>query len=292
MKTVLLCGGLGTRLGEKTTLMPKPLVEVGEHPILWHIMNIYSYHGFNDFVLALGYKGKAIKDYFLNFHALNNNLEINLQNGAIKHFENLSQDWRVSLVDTGENTMTGGRLLRLRSYLEKEEIFMLTYGDGVANVDIKKLVEFHIRHKRIATLTIVRPPSRFGVMHFDGDRVISFQEKPQTEDGWINGGFFVFRREVFDYLDNDITILERKPLERLAADGQLMAYRHSDFWQCMDTMRDKNFLNEIWNSGDAPWFNKGMVNKDNRSNRNVTAEEKSAPTFITANPEKEKFNVL
>lgn len=268
MKTVLLCGGRGTRLAEKTQLIPKPMVEIGEHPILWHIMHIYANYGFNDFFLALGYKSKVIKNYFLNFHSLNSNLEVNLKNGTVRNFENLSTDWNVGLIDTGENTMTGGRLLRLQPYLKNETMFMLTYGDGVSDLNIKKLLEFHKSHGKIATLTVVRPPSRFGLMHFEGDKVVSFQEKPQTEDGWINGGFFVFNKEIFNYLENDDTILERQPLEQLAEDGQLMAYRHGDFWQCMDTMRDKNFLNELWDTGNPPWMK-------NRIFEGATVETKS-----------------
>ncbi len=255
MKTVLLCGGLGTRLGEETSVKPKPMVEVGEHPILWHIMNCYARHGFTDFTLALGYKGDVIKNFFLNFFALNSDFKINLKNGTINYLKECNMDWDVSLIETGADSMTGGRLHRLQPLLEKEGTFMLTYGDGVANVDIKKLVEFHRSHGKLATVTAVRPPSRFGEIVMKGNQVTTFAEKPQTGEGWINGGFFVFESEVFKYLNGDQTILEREPMERLAQDGQLMTFKHEGFWQCMDTLRDKKYLTNLWESGDAPWLN-------------------------------------
>ncbi len=253
MQTVLLCGGLGTRLSEETHLVPKPMVPIGEHPILWHIMNLYEKHNYEDFVLALGFKSNVIKNYFLNFYPLNNNLKIDLKSGEVEYLHESHKSWNVTLLETGANTMTGGRLLRLKDQL-KNETFMLTYGDGVSNVNITELVKFHKSHGKIATFTAVRPPSRFGVIEFDGDRAVSFKEKPQTEDGWINGGFFVFGPEVFDYLENDETILERNPLQSLASQGELMAFKHTGFWQCMDTLRDKNYLNNIWNDGQAPWL--------------------------------------
>jgi len=253
MKVVILCGGLGTRLGEETVVKPKPMVEVGGKPILWHIMNIYSSQGFDDFVIALGYKGQVIKDYFLNYFYQNANLKIDLSNGSIIAEHNETSKWKVQLVDTGENTLTGGRLKRLEPIL-KQEPFMLTYGDGVANVDILKLLETHKNAKRIATVTAVRPAGRFGVIKFDDDCVTNFMEKPQTEVGWINGGFFVFQPEVFKYFINgDMEILERYPLEKLTEDRQLSVYKHEGFWQCMDTLRDKNVLEELWSTGKAPW---------------------------------------
>lgn len=255
MKSVLLCGGLGTRLSEETHLVPKPMVKVGEIPILQHIMGIYSKHGFNDFVLALGFKAEVIKQHFLNFYALNNDLSISLKTGEVKHIREKQKDWNVDLIDTGMQTLTGGRLLRLKEHLKGEKTFMMTYGDGVADIDIKKLVEFHKSHGKIATFTAVRPPSRFGVIDFEGDKVVSFKEKPQTQDGWINGGFFVLETKVFDYLnEGDQTIFERHPLEKLAEDGQLMAYKHEGFWQCMDTLRDKTYLNGLVENGQAPWL--------------------------------------
>jgi len=253
MKTVILCGGLGTRLSEETTLRPKPMVDVGDTPILLHIMNLYSFYGYNDFVLALGYKGEFIKKFFLNFYALNNDFTVDLKTGQIEYYKEAQKNWRVSLMDTGDNSMTGGRIKRLSHLLNGEKTFMVTYGDGVADLDMNQLLEFHKSHGKLATMTTVHPPSRFGVMSFDGDRVVKFIEKPQTEDGWINGGFFVFDKKVLDYISGDETILEKEPLERLAKDGQLMSYKHEGFWQCMDTIRDKNLLSKLWDSGKAPW---------------------------------------
>lgn len=252
MKVVILAGGLGTRLSEETVVKPKPMVEIGGKPILWHIMNIYSSHGFNEFVIALGYKGEVIKEYFLNYYNHNSDLTIFLKTGEVKASKNCYRDWIVHLIDTGLDSMTGGRLHRLKEKLQ-DETFMLTYGDGVSNIDINKLLEFHKSHGKIATVTAVRPSARFGGMKFNGDRVIEFTEKPQTGEGWINGGFFVFEPKVFDYLHGDDAILEREPLENLAKDGQLIAYKHEGFWQCMDTMRDKQLLEKLWESGKAPW---------------------------------------
>lgn len=253
MKVVILCGGLGTRLSEETQVRPKPMVDVGDRPILSHIMQIYSRHGFNEFVLALGYKGEVIKDYFLNYHARQSDLTIQLKSGKVEYTRPTAEDWTVTLVDTGQATQTGGRLLRLRPQVEPTGTFMLTYGDGVANINVKDLLAFHRSHGRLATVTAVRPPARFGDLRIENERVMQFEEKPQAGEGWINGGFFVFEPSVFDYLGDDSTILERSPLERLAADGQLMAYRHSGYWQSMDTLRDKHALEQLWASGNAPW---------------------------------------
>jgi glucose-1-phosphate cytidylyltransferase len=253
MKVVLLAGGLGTRLAEETGVRPKPMVEIGEQPILWHIMKAYAAHGFEDFVVALGYKGEFIKQYFLNFYASYRDLSIDLASGAIQYETSPTINWRIQMTDTGAATMTGGRLHRLESLLRLGGTFMLTYGDGVCDIDIRKLLEFHRKHGRLATVTAVRPPARFGTMHFEGDQVLEFKEKLQTGEGWINGGFFVFEPEIFDYLNGDETVLEGKPLETLAAEGQLMAYKHEGFWQCMDTLRDKLRLQEMWASGAAPW---------------------------------------
>jgi glucose-1-phosphate cytidylyltransferase len=250
MKTVLLAGGLGTRIGEETHNKPKPMVEIGGWPIIWHIMNIYAHYGHNEFVVALGYRGSAIKDFFLNYHHLNSNLRIDLSNGDVQTTEKFLRDWIIHLIDTGANSMTGGRIGRLREHL-RDETFMLTYGDGVCNLDIEDLVQFHRSHGKLATVTTVRPAARFGGIELDSDQVVEFKEKPHTGEGWINGGYFVFEPGFLDYIDGDDCILEREPLERLAAQGELMAYRHDGFWQCMDTMRDRQLLEELW-SGDAP----------------------------------------
>lgn len=251
MKTVILAGGLGTRLSEETIIKPKPMVEIGGKPILWHIMNIYGAYGFNEFMVALGYKGEVIKEYFLNYYHHQSDLTISLKNGDVTASKTCRRDWLVHLVDTGVESLTGGRLYRLRDRLQRET-FMLTYGDGVCSIDIGKLVEFHRSHGKIATVTAVRPTARFGGMQFDGDKVSEFKEKPQTGEGWINGGFFVFNPEVFDYLDGDDNVLEGSPMENLAGDGQLMAYKHDGFWQCMDTIRDKSLLEELWQTN-PPW---------------------------------------
>jgi len=253
MKTVILAGGLGSRLSEETQVKPKPMVEIGGMPILWHIMNIYAHHGFKDFVVPLGYKGSVIKDYFLHYHPRNSDISVNLGDGSATFEAGHSEDWQVRMVDTGANTLTGGRLARLRDILYRDGTFMLTYGDGVANVDVDALVKFHKSHGKLATVTSVRPPARFGAMVFDGDQVVDFHEKPQVGEGWINGGFFVFEPAVFDYLGGDETILEREPLENLASDGQLMAFKHDAFWHPMDTIRDRDFLNDAWAKGKAEW---------------------------------------
>ncbi|MDP1604358.1 MAG: glucose-1-phosphate cytidylyltransferase [Legionella sp.] len=251
---MIFCGGLGTRLSEETQVKPKPMVEIGGRPILWHIMKIYEQYGFNNFMLALGYKGEVIKDYFLNYHARLSDLTVHLKNGEVFYTNPTAEDWRVSLFDTGANTLTGGRLLRLKPHLAAGGTFMLTYGDGVSDVDLQALLAFHKSHGRMATVTAARPSARFGGLHINNSQVIDFKEKPQSGEGWINGGFFVFEPEIFEYLSDDNTILEQSPLESLARDKQLMAYEHTGYWQCMDTIRDRNALQELWDSGHAPWF--------------------------------------
>lgn len=255
MKTVILCGGLGTRISEETLVKPKPMVEIGGRPILWHVMKIYEQHGFNDFVLALGYKGGVIKDYFLNYHARRSDLTVQLKNGKIDYSNPTSEDWQVSMIHTGAKTMTGGRLLRLKQHLQSDGTFMLTYGDGVSDLDIQELLSFHKAHGRLATVTAVKPSARFGGIQMSKNQVKNFTEKPQSGEGWINGGFFVFETGVFDYLEDDATVLEQSCLENMVNDGQLMAYKHSGYWQCMDTIRDRDMLQHAWDSGDAPWVN-------------------------------------
>ena len=253
MKIVILCGGLGTRLSEETQIKPKPMVEIGGRPMLWHIMKIYERHSFSDFVLALGYKGEVIKDYFLNYHARQSDLAVHLKSGQVDYSNPTAEDWRLSLIDTGANTMTGGRLLRLKPHLQSGGTFMLTYGDGVSNVDVTKLLAFHRSHGRLATVTAVRPPVRFGDLQIESNLVTQFQEKPQAGEGWINGGFFVFEPEVLDFISDDTTVSEREPLEKLAQRSDLMAYQHTGYWQSMDTLREKQALEELWANGKAPW---------------------------------------
>lgn len=254
MKTVILAGGLGTRLSEETVIKPKPMVEVGGMPILWHIMKSYASYGYNDFAIALGYKGDVIKDFFVNYKLHKSEMVVNLKSGIVNYHNDSSEDWQVGLYDTGSESMTGGRLLRLKSLFKEGDTFMLTYGDGVANVNIADLVKFHKTHGKLATLTAVRPPARFGSILINDDGTISeFKEKPQIGEGWINGGYFVFDYKVFEYLENDATVLEKEPLENLCRDGQLFAFQHDKYWQCMDTIRDRDHLNNIWNSGKAPW---------------------------------------
>jgi len=236
MEVVILCGGFGTRLGNETQLKPKPMVEIGGMPIVWHIMKIFEKHGIRDFHLALGYKANIIKDYFLKYNSLN------------------EENWIINLQDTGLNTMTGGRLLRLKESLKNEETFMLTYGDGVSNVDLTKLLQFHKSHGKIATVTAVRPPVRFGELIINDNKVKEFAEKPQAGKGWINGGFFVFNKEIFNYIKDDSIMLEREPLEKLSKTGELMAYKHQDFWQCMDTIKEKEILENLWSSNNAIWL--------------------------------------
>ncbi len=253
MKVVILCGGLGTRLSEETQIRPKPMVEIGGWAMLWHIMKIYERHGLSDFILALGYKGEMIKDYFLNYHARQSDLIVHLKSGQVDYTNPTAEDWRVTLVDTGARSQTGGRVLRLRPHLQASGTFMLTYGDGVSDVDLTALLAFHRSHGRLATVTAVRPTARFGDLRITDDRVSKFEEKPQAGEGWINGGFFVFEPEVFDFIADDATILEKAPLEQLAQQGELMAYKHHGYWQSMDTLRDKQALEELWVNGKAPW---------------------------------------
>jgi len=255
MKVIILAGGLGTRLAEETHLRPKPMVEIGEKPIVWHLMNTYADSGFNEFVLALGYKGEVIKDYFLNYHALNGDLTVDLGNGTSRAHESKHDDWIVHLIDTGLKTMTGGRLKRLKSFIGNDT-FMVTYADGLANVDIKALLKFHRSHGKLATVTTVPPPSRFGNLAIENNKVVSFNEKPEESEGVINGGFFVFEPGVLDYIASDDTSLEREPLEKLTQDDQLMAYEHKGFWQMMDTVLEKQLLEQLWKSGEAPWRRK------------------------------------
>jgi glucose-1-phosphate cytidylyltransferase len=254
MKVVILCGGQGTRLREETEFRPKPLVDVGQRPILWHIMKLYAHHGFRQFVLCLGYRGHMIKEYFLNYEAMNNDFTICLgsQHQVSYHDAHAEQDFNVTLAETGLHTMTGGRVKRVERYLDGDT-FMVTYGDGVADVDIRALTDFHRSHGKLATVTAVRPPSRFGILELDGSgRVTRFAEKPQLE-GWASAGFFVFNRRMLDLLGGDDCVLEREPLEQLAASGELMVYRHEGFFFAMDTYREYQALNELWNSGKAPW---------------------------------------
>ncbi len=251
-KVVILAGGRGTRIAEETSTRPKPMVEIGGKPMIWHIMSIYAAHGYTEFLVACGYKGEFIKEYFRNAYLHNADFEIDHKDGALNVMNGSPIDWKVGLVDTGLDTMTGGRIRRLEPWVGRKT-FMATYGDGLASIDIRALMDFHRNHGRAATVTAVRPPARFGGLVLDGDAVGTFSEKPQTGEGWINGGFFVFEPEVFEYLDSDDSILEREPLERLAADDQLMAFRHEGFWQPMDTLREKELLESLWASGKAPW---------------------------------------
>ena len=255
MKAIILAGGLGTRLAEETGVRPKPMVEIGGRPIIWHVMKIYSHFGINDFIVCLGYKGYMIKEYFANYALHRSDVTVDLQRGTIEVHRNLAEDWRVSLIDTGDDTMTGGRLKRAMAYLSDEDSeFCLTYGDGVGDVDIAESIAFHQAHGRRATVTAVRPSGRFGQLTFEGDhRVTAFMEKPHDEGGWINGGFFVLSREVERYIDGDETLWEREPLERLARDGELQAFFHRGFWQPMDTLRDRQQLEELWAKRSAPW---------------------------------------
>lgn len=252
MKVVILAGGLGTRLAEETEIKPKPLVEIGERPILWHIMKYYAKHGFNEFVVALGYKGDLIKRFFLDQAALHGSLTIEMKTGNAIMRDRMHEDWVVHLVDTGLESSTGGRIARVREYIG-DETFMMTYGDGVSNVDLHALLALHKKCGRIVTLTAVRPPARFGGIIFDGDLIAQFTEKPQVGEGWINGGFMVIEPKIFDYIPSDSTNLEAQVLEQLAKEEQLAAYRHDDFWQCMDTLRDKRQLENLWQAGSAPW---------------------------------------
>jgi glucose-1-phosphate cytidylyltransferase len=252
MKVAILAGGVGTRLVEETEVKPKPMVEIGGKPIIWHIMMSYYHYGYKEFVIALGYKGEVIKKYMVDYCSLNSNLTVDFKTGDVKIHDGMKPEWTVQLVDTGIATLTGGRIKRLAPYIGNET-FMLTWGDGVADVDISTLLRFHRSHGKLATLTAVRPPARFGHLDVKEDRVAEFSEKPQTREGWINGAFFVLEPGVFEYIAGDSSQWEKEPLESLARDGQLMAYKHDSFWQCMDTLRDKKLLEELWDEGKAPW---------------------------------------
>lgn len=254
MKTVILAGGLGSRLAEETELLPKPMVEIGGRPILWHILKYYASFGHLDFAVALGYKGEVIKRYFLDSLQLDGDMALDLKARKVARRSGVLEPWRLELVETGVATMTGGRLKRLGSLL-KGGTFLMTYGDGLATVDLKALLKFHRAHGKLATVTVVRPPARFGVFEFRGDRVTRFEEKPQVGEGWINGGYFVLEPEVLDYIPGDASSWELEPMQGLVRDAQLMAYRHADFWQCMDTLRDKKYLQSLWAAGQAPWKN-------------------------------------
>jgi glucose-1-phosphate cytidylyltransferase len=252
MKVVILAGGFGTRLAEITEKKPKPMVEIGGKPIIWHIMMHYSYYGFNDFVIALGYKGEVIKKYMVDYCSLHSNLTVRVQNAKVHIHDGYIPDWTVELIDTGTATHTGGRIKRLAHYLDNQT-FMLTWGDGVSDVNLHDLLSYHRSHGKLATLTAVRPPARFGHLELRGNQIVEFSEKPQAQEGWINGAFFVLEPGIFDYIAGDDTQWEKAPLEQLSKDGQLMAYKHTSFWHCMDTLRDKRTLDRLWQSGRAPW---------------------------------------
>jgi glucose-1-phosphate cytidylyltransferase len=253
MKAIILAGGLGTRITEETHLKPKPMIEIGGKPILWHLMKIYSAHGINDFVICLGYKGYVIKEYFANYFLHMSDVTFDMKNNQMKVHQQKAEPWTVTLIDTGENTQTGGRLLRIREYLTKDEAFCFTYGDGVANIDLTKEIAFHQAHGKLATVCAVQPPGRYGALDIHHQNVIGFQEKPLGDGGWINGGFFVLQPEAIDFIDGDLTAWEKEPLEKLANQQQLQAFEHGGFWQPMDTLRDKINLEELWQTGKAPW---------------------------------------
>ena len=253
MKAVILAGGLGTRLAEETSLRPKPMVEIGEKPILWHIMKIYSAHGINDFIVCLGYKGYMIKEYFANYYMHSADLRVNMATNDIEYLNSQSEPWNVTLVDTGAESQTGGRLGRVAKYLDPDEPFLFTYGDGVGDIDVAASIEFHKREGRKCTMTAVSPPGRFGALKLDGTQITDFMEKPQGDNAVINGGYFVCDPSVVDLIDGDDCIWERKPLEALANQGELSAYTHKGFWQPMDTLREKRYLQSLWDSGKAPW---------------------------------------
>lgn len=253
MKAVLLAGGLGTRISEETNVKPKPMIEIGGKPILWHIMKMYSTHGVNDFIVCLGYKGYVIKEYFSNYFLHMSDVTINMRDNTTTIHNNTAEPWSITLVETGEETMIGGRIKRILPYVAQDEAFCLTYGDGVGDVDISAVIQHHRDAGRLATVTATQPPGRFGAIRYDGDRVLGFQEKPQGDGGWINGGFFVLSPRVGEYIEGDATIWEREPMERLAEEGQLTVHFHEGFWQPMDTLRDKIYLENLWSTGKAPW---------------------------------------
>lgn len=254
MKAVILAGGLGTRISEESSSRPKPMIEIGGKPILWHIMKIYSYYGINDFIVCCGYKGYVIKEYFANYFLHMSDVTFDMQKNSMEVHQHFAEPWKVTLVDTGDDTMTGGRLKRVAKYLENEESFCFTYGDGVSDIDIGSLIDFHKTHGKIATMTATYPPGRFGAIDINPDgHITSFKEKPKGDGGMINGGFFVLSPRVIEYIDNDATLWEHEPLEKLAQESEIIAYQHHGFWQPMDTLRDKNYLEELWASGKAPW---------------------------------------
>lgn len=255
MKAVILAGGLGTRISEETVTKPKPMVEIGGFPILWHIMKIYSSHNINEFIICCGYKGYLIKEYFFNYNNHNSDLQISFKDNKIKILNKKEENWNIMLIDTGKKTMTGGRLKRIKNYLEGDENFLMTYGDGVSNVNIKETINFHKKHKKLATMTVAYPPARFGSTKIINNEVVSFDEKPVGEGGMINAGFFVLSKKTLDLIKSDETIWEQEPLKTLSNKGELMGYKHEGFWQPMDTLRDKNYLEKIWNLDNAPWKN-------------------------------------
>ena len=252
MKVVILAGGLGTRLSEETVVKPKPMVEIGEYPIMWHIMKIYSHYGYNDFIVCLGYKGYIIKEYFVNYYLHNSDFTLRLKNNEIRYENSNVENWAITLVDTGLNTQIGGRIKRIEKYVEGET-FMVTYGDGLSNINVSELVKFHKNNKKMTTITAVMPPGRFGALKIDGNIVTKVTEKPKGDNSWINGGFFVLEPAIFDFIKGDDTIWEREPLETIAKKGELAAFKHKGFWHAMDTLRDRNELNDLWKSGTAPW---------------------------------------
>jgi glucose-1-phosphate cytidylyltransferase len=251
MKVVILAGGYGTRLSEETEVLPKPMIEIGGRPLLWHLMKLFSSQGFNEFVVAVGYKSQIIKRYFMQYPQIETDMHVDLGSASVKTTGQPGENWKIDLIDTGHDTMTGGRLKRLRNLLD--DTFIFTYGDGLANVDLRRLVEFHRSHRKLATVTAVKPPSRFGLLQIEETRVTSFNEKPRNPDDWINGGYFVLEPGVIDYIDGDATSWERDPCQRLARNGELCAYRHDGYWQCVDTLHELRLLRDIWDNGKAPW---------------------------------------
>lgn len=251
MKVVILAGGYGTRLSEETEVLPKPMIEIGGRPLLWHLMKLFSSQGFNEFVVALGYKSQVIKRYFMQYPQIETDMHVDLASASVRTTGQPGEDWKIDLIDTGHDTMTGGRLKRLRNLLD--DTFIFTYGDGLANMDLRRLVEFHRSHRKLATVTAVKPPSRFGLLQIEETRVTSFNEKPRNPDDWINGGYFVLEPGVIDYIDGDATSWEREPCQRLARNGELRAYCHDGYWQCVDTLHELRLLREIWDNGKAPW---------------------------------------